>query len=73
MYVTSVHQAPQDRHDAASAWVEDVTKFDFKICLRELKNFDGVHEDVRVVRDPHVPVKSSLTMTSWLESRETVK
>lgn len=35
-------------HDATSVWLEDVTKASFKICLRELQNFAGVHDDISV-------------------------
>ena len=36
-------------HDAASVWLEDVSAGSFKICLRELQNFAGVHDDISVV------------------------
>jgi len=36
-------------HDAASVWLEDVSASSFKICLRELQNFAGVHDDISVV------------------------
>ena len=49
VFVTSVHTTPQNKHDATSVWVEDITNIGFKACLRELKNFDGMHRDVRVV------------------------
>ncbi|RMX44580.1 hypothetical protein pdam_00002799 [Pocillopora damicornis] len=37
------------RHDVTSVWLEDVTATSFKIFLRELQNFAGVHEDISVV------------------------
>ena len=36
-------------HDAASVWLEDVSASSFKICLRELQNFAGVHDEILVV------------------------
>ena len=36
-------------HDATSVWLEDVSASSFKICLRELQNFAGVHDDISVV------------------------
>lgn len=36
-------------HDAASVWLEDVSTSFFRICLTELKNFAGVHDDISVV------------------------
>lgn len=32
-----------------SVWVEDVTKSGFKVCMRELKSFSGIHTQVKVV------------------------
>ena len=37
------------KHDAASLWVENATRSSFYICLRELQNYDGLHEDIFVV------------------------
>ncbi|CAH3196273.1 unnamed protein product, partial [Porites evermanni] len=36
------------KHDAASLWVENATSSSFYICLRELQNYDGLHEDIFV-------------------------
>ena len=46
---TSGHQRSGKEFDAALIWTEDVTKDSFKVCLRELQNFDGKHEDINVV------------------------
>lgn len=35
--------------DAATIWVEDVRPKSFKVCLRELKNFNGEHTAIEVV------------------------
>jgi len=48
--VTSEHLRTGKEYDAALIWTEDVTKDSFKVCLRELQNFDGKHEDISVVR-----------------------
>ena len=48
VFVTAVHSAT-NKHDAASVWAEDVTSYNFRACLRELKNFDGAHKYLSVV------------------------
>ncbi|KAJ7393392.1 hypothetical protein OS493_006364 [Desmophyllum pertusum] len=49
IFLTVIHTSPTKyKHDATSVWAEDVTKNDFKACVRELKNFDGVHTGVEV-------------------------
>ena len=47
--VTAEHISADFKHDAASLWVENATSSSFYICLRELQNYDGVHEDIFVV------------------------
>ena len=49
MFVTAEHYRSSLMHDAASVWLEDVSASSFKICLRELQNFAGVHDDISVV------------------------
>jgi len=49
--VTSEHLRTGKEYDAALIWTEDVTKDSFKVCLRELQNFDGKHQDINVVSD----------------------
>ena len=49
--VTSEHLRTGKEYDAALIWNEDVTKDSFKVCLRELQNFDGKHQDINVVSD----------------------
>ncbi|XP_028412470.1 uncharacterized protein LOC114535298 [Dendronephthya gigantea] len=46
--VTAEHHRLSLKHDAASLWLEDVTSSSFKVCLRELQNFDGPHQDIHV-------------------------
>ena len=47
--VTAEHGAVDLKHDAATVWIENANANSFKICLRELQNFDGLHETVLVV------------------------
>ena len=47
--ITAEHLRTDKDYDAALIWTEDVTKDSFKVCLRELQNFDGKHEDISVV------------------------
>ena len=47
--MTSEHLKTGQEYDAALIWTEDVTKSSFQVCLRELQNFDGKHEDISVV------------------------
>ena len=49
MLVSAEHKRRGVRHDASSVWVEDVTTTSFKICVRELQNFDGAHQSIHVV------------------------
>ncbi|KAK3745907.1 hypothetical protein QZH41_008487 [Actinostola sp. cb2023] len=46
--VTLEHQRDGLKHDAASVWVEDITSSSFQVCIRELQNFDGIHEEIDV-------------------------
>ena len=47
--MTSEHLKTGQEYDAALIWTEDVTSSSFQVCLRELQNFDGKHEDISVV------------------------
>ena len=47
--VTAEHVRTGKKYDAALIWTEDTTKISFKVCLREMQNFDGKHEDIYVV------------------------
>ena len=49
MLVSAEHERRGVKHDASSVWVEDVTTWSFKMCIRELQNFDGAHQSIRVV------------------------
>jgi len=45
---TADHMSSAFKHDAASLWIENATSSNFYICLRELQNYDGLHEDIFV-------------------------
>ena len=47
--MTVAHHHAGLKRDAASIWLEDITRSSFKICLRELQNYAGSHEDIYVV------------------------
>ena len=49
MFVTVAHHHAGLKRDAASVWLEDISQSSFKICLRELQNYAGSHEDIYVV------------------------
>ena len=49
VFVTAVHQTPGLKRDAASLWIENATHSSFSVCLRELQNYAGSHEDIHVV------------------------
>ena len=49
--MSAEHERRGVKHDASSVWLEDITKTSFKICVRELQNFDGVHQSIHVVSD----------------------
>ena len=46
---TASHQFPERPQDAMAVWVEDLTEDSFKICLREVKIFDGSHKGITIV------------------------
>ncbi|CAH3179090.1 unnamed protein product [Porites evermanni] len=48
VFVTVAHHHAGLKRDAASVWLEDISQSSFKICLRELQNYAGSHEDVYV-------------------------
>ena len=49
VFVTAAHYRAGLKRDAASVWMEDVTQSSFKVCLRELQNYAGSHDDVYIV------------------------
>ena len=49
VFVTAAHYRAGLKRDAASVWIEDVMQSSFKVCLRELQNYAGSHDDVYTV------------------------
>ena len=47
--VTAEHLRTGKEYEASLIWTEDPNKDSFKVCLREVQNFDGKHEDINVV------------------------
>ena len=46
---TPSHQFPERPQDVMAVWVEDLTEHSFKLCLREVKIFDGLHRGIKIV------------------------
>ena len=49
VFLSAEHSVKGIKHDAATVWVENVNTKGFQACLRELQNFDGLHENITVV------------------------
>ena len=49
VFLTAEHSVLGQKHDAATLWVENVNSKGFEACLREMQNFDGLHENITVV------------------------
>ena len=49
LLATPSHQFPERPQDAMAVWVEELTEDSFKICLREVKIFDGLHKGISIV------------------------
>ena len=47
--LTAQHTVVGLKHDAATVWVENINSNTFLACSREMQNFDGLHEDIRLV------------------------
>jgi len=47
--VSSEHAFSGRKHDAATVWAENIEIGKFTVCLREMQNFDGLHENITVV------------------------
>ena len=54
VFVTVAHHHAGLKRDAASIWLENISLSSFKLCLRELQNYAGSHEDIYVVRSIHL-------------------
>ena len=49
VFVTAEHHHSGLKRDAASLWIEDVSQSSCNVCLRELQNYAGSHQDISVV------------------------
>lgn len=47
--VSSEHMVVGQIHDATTIWLETTSASQFKVCLREMQNFDGLHDNIHVV------------------------
>ena len=63
MFVTVAHHHAGLKRDAASIWLEDISLSSFKLCLRELQNYAGSHEDIYVECSIHLYFYLSLRHT----------
>ena len=54
-FATASHQFPERPQDAMAVWVENLTEDSFKICLREVKIFDGHHKGITIVSKVKIP------------------
>ena len=63
MFVTVAHHHAGLKRDAASIWLEDISLSSFKLCLRELQNYAGSHEDIYVVCSIYLYYQLSLRHT----------
>ncbi|KAL9971201.1 hypothetical protein ACROYT_G023699 [Oculina patagonica] len=46
--VTAEHTVLGLKHDAATVWVENIGASTFSACSREMQNFDGLHENIKL-------------------------
>ena len=46
---TSLHSASNRPQDAMNIWIEELKEDYFRACLREVKTFDGKHQNLQVV------------------------
>ena len=67
--MTAEHLRTGREYDASLIWTEDPNKDSFKVCLREMQNFDGKHEDITVVCfKNHIVIKSRIKY--WCQGRD---
>ena len=62
--MTAEHLRTGKEYDASLIWTEDPNKDSFKVCLREMQNFDGKHEDITVVRT-RFNISKNLFVQQW--------
>ena len=49
MFASVRHAGSTRPQDAMNIWVEEKQEDHFKICVREVKTFDGKHQNIQVV------------------------
>ncbi|CAH3186611.1 unnamed protein product, partial [Porites evermanni] len=71
VFATPSHQFPERPQDAMAVWVEELTESSFKICLREVKIFEGLHKGISInwmaytnLRVDNFTLSDSLVFTS---------
>lgn len=63
---TADHVSSAYKHDAASLWIENATSSNFYICLRELQNYDGFHEELFVVCEfLNIAIRTEYYVITW--------
>ena len=65
VFVTSKHYNPGLKRDAASVWIEDLTKSSCKVCMRELQNYAGSHRDIFAVSMVYPYFKCQTWIMHW--------
>ena len=48
MLATVRHSVSNKPQDAMNVWVEELKADYFRVCLREVKTFDGKHQNLKV-------------------------
>jgi hypothetical protein len=43
------HSGSTERKDVMSFWAEDVTEIHFRVCVREMVSFSGIHDNLYLV------------------------
>ena len=55
------HAGSRRPQDAMNTWIEELQEDHFRLCLREVKTFDGKHKNIRVVSVLLSPVGFTIT------------
>lgn len=49
LLATARHTVSNRSQDAMNIWIEELKEDYFRVCLREVKTFDGKHQNLQVV------------------------
>ena len=49
--MTPSHQVPDKPQDAITYWLEEQSESSFTLCYREIKIFDGLHQNIKMVSE----------------------